>query len=129
MGQRSGVVAAEADRLGSALVVERHGGLLGGRTEERASELVVVERIHLALERTGLASWRRLVVVVPITHDSVLPPEIQAEQLRLASYLEQFLLFAPERRVDVLDVVVGHLLEFLLGPLEFVGGDLAVLLC
>ena len=50
------------------------------------------------------------------------------EQFLRRSYLEQFLLFAPQGGVDVLDVLVGDLLEFLLGALEFVGGDLAVLL-
>ena len=44
------------------------------------------------------------------------------------SDLEELVLLAGQRLVDLVDVLVGDLLELLLGPVELVGGDLALLL-
>ena len=61
---------------------------------------------------------------LPLTPEQRSPPT----SVPCGSDLEQFLLFAAERLVDQLDVVVGDLLQFLLGPLELVGRDLPGLL-
>ena len=56
-------------------------------------------------------------------------PHVVAHRFLPLSDVEQFLLFLVHGLVDLLDVVVGDLVEFLLGSFEFVGRDLPALLC
>ena len=56
-------------------------------------------------------------------------PHVVAHRFLPLSDVEQFLLFLLHGLVDLLDVVVRDLVEFLLGSFEFVGRDLPALLC
>ena len=56
-------------------------------------------------------------------------PHVVAHRFLLLSDVEQFLLFLLHGLVDLVDVVVRDLVEFLLGSFEFVGRDLPAFFC